>query len=161
VSLSFLGILFLFLFFVGGYYRYFIFSASKIPYYVDAFFSPKVVSPVEAYEKCLKALDEGDYKKALRFIAYENKKEYQKVFKDKELVENILKKRSGLKKVSDINCEKTEICKRWANYKYEYEVLEKEEIEAFGKKFLVSPGKFEGNTYFIKNIFNKWQIISL
>ena len=139
---------------VSGYWRYGIYW----PYYWDAFWSPAAASPKEAYDGFHNLIKIGDVDQALDYVWLEQKDEYRKLFSSPQILKSWQEQDYLLSKQEQSDCTAKELCQERALYTYPYSIKQAYIAKINGRDFKISPGVFNYEMRFVKNVFGKWQI---
>jgi len=139
------------------------FFAERKQFYVqDAKESRGGDTPMEAYKAAREALKNNDIETALSYFFVGDREKYREIFSDPEAIQRYLKMPDELKEDRATVCGgEAFACLERAQYIYNYKVEKAEEVEIFGRKFIMDPGEYKGSSSFIKNLAGKWQIEEL
>jgi len=156
----------------GGYYGYGQWRIHsykqdiKQPYIRDAETSLGGDTPLEAYKRFRRALEEEQKEKALQYIFLSEREEYRKEFQEKGKAEEYLDMPPAeeLQKRKEDPCGREALaCHKKAEFYYEYEVKGEKQKYDMGNGItgVKKPGTYKSHIKFIKNLSGKWQISSL
>ncbi len=114
--------------------------------------------PLKTYEQFRQALKQNNIDLALQYVFVTDREKMRKALENPEVRQNYINM-PKLKLESKGPCSvEAFACLESSLYYYESEVTETKEIEAFGRKFTLQPGKYNGTIRFVKNLAGKWQI---